>query len=241
MFVRNENNLRKFDDYDGAPLFRARYRCTDCGNPVQRRFHGPQGKCYKCEYDEQDIAPIDRIEAVGIYFPERDWDDAEGPIIDELIRYAKEIWEAKEGHHTDKMADILLYGIIERNWDNFDLILFPPSTRTENHMIPKARVLEDILGIPYEDAIVEVEETPATKTMSADERRESAEDNHVCQTNVEGERVLIIDDVAATMSIITETARAIKEKGASQIVAVTMSRSVDLWELQNSNLIEEVE
>lgn len=238
-YTRNEDTLRKSTSLPGAPILFPKYRCTHCSQPIKKKFAGPSGACWPCEYGEQDIDPLTKIDAVSIYFPQGDWGNADGKVISELIEFSREILEAKESRHTEKMVEILGFGIERMGYENFDVVMIPPSSSEPNHMRPKAHGIEQMYGIPFEDAIIKLSETKPMKTLSAKGREEVTDGNYYCQSNVEGERVILLDDIVTTTNTICGVASAVENQGASKIVTVAMTRSVDLFDLKKMNLISE--
>lgn len=240
-YRRNEDALKKYDDLPGAPVYRHRYRCSKCSNPIKESYAGPAGECYFCGVEDQDISPIEYIESSSLYFVEKDWGEANGDIIYDLIQFSREIWAAKELEHTNKMVELLKYGILRANYQNFDVIVVPPSSSSgPNHMVPKAEAVGNEFGIKFENVIVERDPTGQTKSKSsASVRWEDAEENYLCETTMDDKRVLILDDVVVSCSTVVGVANAVSDKGASQIGVVSMARSVDLHALTNNNLLIE--
>jgi len=238
-FIRNQETLKKDDSFTGAPIYRAEHRCLQCSNPIDGTWvSGPGGHCYHCGVEGEDLSPIDEVEAVTIYLKRAEWGAASGPVINNLVQFAEELIAAKDLNHTEKMANILSHGIRINSFENYDSIVIPPSSSPgENHMVPKAEAVSDEFDIPFEDAIVEIDETGEMKRMGADQRRESAEGNYQCETTLSNERVLILDDLLTTCSTAKGVAEACQQRGASQISVVSMARNVDLYQLKKANLI----
>lgn len=240
-FELNPETLSKLDRFSGAPMYRAKYRCADCCNPIKKAFAGPHGTCYQCGPGDLDISPLDIIEAVGLYLTREYWDEGQGPVIDGLIAFGNEFLAAKDLNHTEKMIDILSLGIMNAQFTNFDLLVIPPSSSDgPNHMKPKAEGIESRFGIDFEDAIVDLRpDIEMKKIARAQERRQVAREKFECQTNTQDERVLILDDLMTSCATTIGVAEAVHDKGASQIGAVSIARAVDLRALEDCELIIE--
>jgi len=238
-YQQNPEFLKKYDQVPGAPLYRPKYRCADCSNPIDGG--SDHTLCYQCGVGNLDISPIKSIEGVFLYFNKREWGDVDGPVIDDLIQFSKEILEAKGGGYTDKMSEILMFGIKQGAFSNFDAAVVPPSSSSgPNHMVPKAETVETRTGIEFVSCIVDTTGGKEMKKItSAEKRREIARDRYECQADVEDERILILDDIVTSCATSVGVAEALRKKGASQIGVVSMTRSVDVYGLKNRNLIVE--
>jgi predicted amidophosphoribosyltransferase len=238
-YIPNTNTLKKDDSFAGAPIYRAKYRCLQCSNPIAKKYvSGPGGHCFHCGVAGQDLSPINEVEGVGIYLKKDEWGDESGSVIDDLEQFSNELLEAKDCNHTEKMANILSFGIETNSLENYDTIVIPPSSSSGlNHMIPKAKAISNEFNIPFEDAIVEINESGEMKQKGAAQRRESAEENYYCETQLTDERVLILDDILTTCNTAKGVARACDERGATQISVVSMARNVDIYQLKEANLI----
>lgn len=240
-FELNPETLSKLDRFSGAPIYRAKYRCADCCNPIKKAFAGPHGTCYQCGPGDLDIHPIDKIEAVVLYFTQEYWDEGRGPVIDGLIEFGIEFLAAKDSNHTEKMLNILSSGIVNAQFTNFDFLVIPPSSSDgPNHMTPKAEGIESRFGIDFENAIVDLKPNIEMKKIPrAQERRDVARGKFECQTNTQDERVLILDDLITSCATALGVAEAVHDKGASQIGVVSIARAVDLRALKLCELIIE--
>ena len=241
-FNQNPDSLQRFDSFSGAPVYRAKYQCADCCNPIDKDYAEPQGGCYPCGPGDLDISPIDSIEAVLLYLKREEWDEETGPVIDGLVEFGQEFLAAKERTHTEKMVNILSLGVEFGTFGNFDLLVIPPSSSTgPNHMTPKAEGIEERFGIEFEDAIIDLKPHIEMKSISeASERREVARDKFECQTSTQDERVLILDDLITSCATTIGVAEAVEKRGASQIGVVSIARSVDLYTLKHRDLITEI-
>lgn len=240
-FELNPETLSELDPFSGAPVYRAKYRCADCCNPIKKRFAGPHATCYPCGPGDLDIFPIDAIEAVVLYLTQEYWNEAQGPVIDGFVEFGNEFLAAKDLNHTEKMVDILSFGVRNTQFTNFNLIVIPPSSSEgPNHMTPKAEGIESRFGIDFEDAIVDLRPDIEMKQISrAQVRRERAREKFECQTNTQDERVLILDDLITSCATAIGVAEAVHDKGASQIGVVSIARAVDLRALKDCELIIE--
>ena len=87
------------------------------------------------------------------------------------------------------------------------------------------------LNLPVrEDLLVRTSNPrPQVETRSQQERRDNVADNFVCNTDISGLTVLLIDDVATTGSTLSECALALKSAGAAQVYALTLAREGLRW------------
>lgn len=238
-FERNPDLLKKDASLSGAPIYAPKHQCIKCGIPVEPQY-APQPKCYNCEFGNQ-VGTLSRIFAVTLYLVTDDWHSGRGEVIRNLRRFAKEILDAKDGDYVEKMAEVLAYGVRNSGTlSKFDLIVIPPSSGDSNHMLPRARRLEDMVDIPFQDIIEEVNDTGEMKNKStAAARKEAAENSYRCTSDVTGERIIIADDVTTTCSTMADIGRALEKKGATQIAGLSIARSIDLQELKKTGLVIE--
>jgi len=238
-FFRNRDLLEKYDSFAGAPVYRAKHRCKTCDRPIKPEYgRGPGGECYFCGYKGEDLDPVDNAICFGLYFRKKDWGDAEGKVIYDLKKFAREIQSAKDQEKTEKMANILALSIIKEGFDSYDRIVIPPSSSSgPNHMHPKAEQISKRFGIPFEKSVEKRSKTGQMKGKGAKARKKAAEDNYKCNVELNNDRVLILDDILTTGSTVKGVAQAIHAQGASQIAVVSMARNVDLDTLTMTKLI----
>ena len=241
-YERNEDTLRKDANLEGAPIFRPKYHCSVCCNPVDKSFAGPNATCYSCGQKPEFLDGISHVEAGAIYYPKGDWGELNGTVIQELIKFSREIWDAKDLEHTDKMVEILALTFQKYpDFKSFDKLMIPPSSSSgPNHMIPKAERISDRFDIPFYNSIEEIESTGEMKNKSsASARMSSAEDNYRCNIDVNNERILILDDMVTSGSTATGIATALHDKGAAEVGVASITRTVDAWALKNRDLVRE--
>jgi len=186
-YTRNEEYFKRYDSLGGAPIYWPKHTCSTCSAPIRSEFDGPAGECYDCGHQGRDLSPISSIHSVAAYFPKKYWGDAEGHIINQLIKFGRELFDAKDREYTEKMGNLLHLGIINGGYTSYDVSVIPPSSSDgPNHMTPKAEFVEDKTDISFEDPIVEVENTGESKKKGAQKRWEDSKDNYRCETSYEG-------------------------------------------------------
>ena len=93
-----------------------------------------------------------------------------------------------------------------------------------------ARELSGLTGVPVDaDALRRTRNTPAQVSMeTAGERRRNIVDAFECSANMEGRRLMLIDDVVTTGSTMSECADALKDAGAANVWGLAFARQVFL-------------
>ena len=86
-----------------------------------------------------------------------------------------------------------------------------------------AAALSKMLGIPYRNALVRVRNTPRQAGIKGEERRRNVLGAFMAPARLDGERVLLVDDVRSTGSTVCACAKALKEAGAEDTAVVTVA------------------
>ena len=91
-----------------------------------------------------------------------------------------------------------------------------------------AKELGQLAGLPVvEGPLVRVRDTVSqARTASATERRLNVQDAFTCNQGLEGERVLLIDDVCTTGATLDACAIALKAAGASSVWGLTVAKEM---------------
>ncbi len=89
------------------------------------------------------------------------------------------------------------------------------------------KYLKPRLEIKKEKLLRKIASTPAQKELPREKRLENLVGKFKAKHNLSGEKILLLDDVATTGSTLNEGARALKEAGASRIVAIPAAFSYD--------------
>lgn len=91
-----------------------------------------------------------------------------------------------------------------------------------------AKELGKLTGLPVvEGPLVRVRDTISqARTTSALERRRNVQDAFVCHQGLEGEQILLIDDVCTTGATLDACATALKAAGADSVWGLTIAREM---------------
>lgn len=133
---------------------------------------------------------------------------------------------------SDRSAAKLLANIMAKLVDpaQFDLITFVPSDgatlrrRGYNQARLIARALAIQVGLPCEEALLRLKHSPQIG-LSRRQRLVAVRDNFVVlPRKIEGQRVLVVDDVLTTGATLSECARVLKSAGARSVWGAVAAR-----------------
>lgn len=131
--------------------------------------------------------------------------------------------------------------IAQRNNLQFDLVTFVPMTkfaqkqRGYNQAQLLAQYFCDILQIDFPvAALSKVKETSPQENLNKHERKENLTGAFAAEPFVKNKKVLLVDDIKTTGSTLNECAKALKRKGALQVVCLTVASREETtpWELE---------
>ncbi len=113
----------------------------------------------------------------------------------------------------------------------YDLIVAVPSDgkalrrRGYNQAELLARVVAKQTNLPYRTTLLRVQHTPQTH-LRRSQRLEAVKGNFVCHRpqDVEGRRLLVVDDVMTTGATMNECARTLKAAGAKQVWGLVVAK-----------------
>ena len=89
-----------------------------------------------------------------------------------------------------------------------------------------AKNLSNSLGIPLKSDIIFCKNNKPSQTKISKEMRAiNVKNNFFAKGEVKNKNIIIVDDVATTGSTLSECAKALKEKGAGSILALTLARA----------------
>ena len=150
-----------------------------------------------------------------------------GPIRDAIHRLKYKGERASAGRLAGLMAEYLKHNPVA-----VDALLPAPlhprrlRSRGYNQSALLARGVGNCLELPVEEnLLVRVKNAqPQVESQTRDERRDNVACNFVCQGEVTGLAVLLVDDVATTGSTLSECATALKAAGAVRVHALTLAR-----------------
>jgi competence protein ComFC len=159
------------------------------------------------------------------------WGNHEGPLREALhkLKYRCDLGLG------DELA-MCLIGIMKENGIQGDLIVpVPLSTRRSrergyNQAALLARPMALALGLPYRPcALKRVRETRTQVGLSIAQRRTNVKGAFLANpTLVAGKSVILIDDVITTGATMNEAGKALKQAGASRVVALTLAKAVKM-------------
>lgn len=90
-----------------------------------------------------------------------------------------------------------------------------------------AKHLSTFLNLPYDGNILErVKETSFMYNLSKNERKSNVRGVFSVNRNINGLKILIIDDILTTGATLSEIALEMKKKGADSVYALTVAKSV---------------
>lgn len=87
-----------------------------------------------------------------------------------------------------------------------------------------ARVLTRQLHWPQEQLLVRDKDTATQTNLTRGQRRVNVQGAFACRKNLEGKKVLLIDDVITTGATLEECAAVLKNAGARQVWALVVAR-----------------
>lgn len=128
-------------------------------------------------------------------------------------------------------AELLAHKNI-KNQQTLDAIVPIPThwqklfTQNNNHSLLLAKRLAKELSLPlYPSALKQIKATQAQKTLSAKARLANMRGAFLCQQNIKGQRIAIVDDVMTTTATANEAARSLKKAGAKHVELWLIART----------------
>lgn len=188
--------------------------CEKCGKPILG--FGEKKLCYFCV--NKKAKHFNRIISVFTY---------EGNVKKSIIKYKSQGLES----HADVYSDCISMRIVEEYKGlKFDFICGPPSHNERKSGFDQVELLckrlSKKLEIPYKKGIfAQTRKTKKQSGLSYKARLENMVNSLKITKNtvLDGQTVLLIDDVCTTRSTITECARALKASGAKSVYAATVA------------------
>ena len=185
-------------------------RCPTCASPSPRGLI-----CGRCVAHPP---ALDRVEAAAAYaFP-----------VDGLVQ------TLKYRHHL-AAATVLghLLAAAVKESPRPDLILPVPlgtqrlRERGFNQSLEIARVAGRVLGLPVEAHVFRrVRDTPPQASLPFDERAKNVRRAFVCDADLAGRRVAVVDDVLTTGASLNECAKALRRAGAAEVIGWVATRTL---------------
>lgn len=194
-----------------------------------------KGKCYCCKKDEiykyhlceNCLSKLDYMDSkynlcgnlcYSIYF------------YDDFMK--RMIWDYKFNRNTSlyKVFSEMIYDfIIENNLGDFDYILGSPSSKQtiKNRGFDHIRlIVEDVakkLNMTYLEDFKKVKNTKAQHTLDRIERKKNLNGAFYIDKDLSGMKILLVDDLITTGNTCLEIIKELKDKGASEVVALSLA------------------
>ena len=139
-----------------------------------------------------------------------------------------------------KIAEVLSYyvntylSVFEDSEDSvlkdFDFLVPVPLSKTRlnergyNQSEIISRCISEKFGIPTRaDVLVKTKNTKPQSILTHAERKTNIEGAYSCTKDLHGKNIILVDDVFTTGSTLNACAKALKERGAGQIIAITVT------------------
>ena len=112
-----------------------------------------------------------------------------------------------------------------------DAVCFVPcgkkakSRRGYDHMEYVAKEFAKQSGLPLVYALARVKETSDQTTLTAEERFDNVCDSFVCQKDVTGKTMLLLDDLVTTGATLSAAIHALQDKAKCRVVCLTLGRA----------------
>jgi ComF family protein len=192
--------------------------CSHCGDPLLswRKSSDDDGRCQRCR---QRPSPVTASRAIGPY---------DGPLraILHSFKYGgcRSLSRGLGGLLRDSAAEVLA---------GVDVAVPVPLHRGRRRArgFNQARELARHLGVPVADALRRTRATASQTDLPAEARRGNVQGafamrRFIARVNVEGLRVVLVDDVSTTGATIEACATVLRAAGAAEVSAVTAARVV---------------
>ena len=131
------------------------------------------------------------------------------------------------------LAGFFARSLAARPLPGFDVVLPMPlhpgrlAERGFNQALEISRGLARILGKPIEPrGVLRVKNTPPQTELPYDERAKNVRGAFLCELDLTGARVAVLDDVMTTGATLNELARALKRAGATRVENFVIARTV---------------
>ena len=96
--------------------------------------------------------------------------------------------------------------------------------RGYNQSVPLAKAVADEIGIKYDGkTLLKIRNTNRQSRLSQMERIENVSGAYKCTRVLDGERIILVDDIYTTGATLNECARTLLDAGAKEIVGMTLS------------------
>ena len=136
-----------------------------------------------------------------------------------------------------------LAALVHRNGMEFDLVTFAPMTkkarrkRGYNQSELLARYFCDILdcNAKFAHTIEKIKETAPQEKLGKEQRKTNLIGAYKCVSNVDGKRVLVIDDIKTSGATLNECAKVLKNAGAASVIGLTVASRKEYFDYEVDN------
>ncbi len=207
-------------------------RCDQCFKPIPEQYG--DGKCYDCLGESLiDGVIVERVVAATFYLP-KGW----------RAPHQDEIWRLKNsGDFADQYANVLAYVMREEEvsiGENEVLVPIPDTTGRGPSAAPYllAEGLSKELELPLNRSLSFVRDVRSQKDLSLAERIENMEGAMSFAESLNGENIILVDDLMASGCTMHEGGRAVRERGAGSVKGAVAARVVGLDHLVYVGVVE---
>ena len=123
---------------------------------------------------------------------------------------------------------LLRIGFKFSNYDFISCVGLHPAREKErgyNQSAIISKIISNYFKIPFKELIFQERYRKSQTKLSLQERIENVKGSFKASDEVEGKKVILVDDVFTTGSTAKECAKVLKEKGAKSIVVLTLSKA----------------
>jgi ComF family protein len=191
-------------------------RCPRCALP----YPAPDGSDHLCEECLRKEPPFDAVAAAGVYGA--------------ALRRAVHRFKYEGAVDLDRPLSTLLADSLRRSLPDFvpDLIVPVPlhrsrlRERTYNQALLLARGVGRQTGVKVAPRLLQrIRSTPTQQGLSSQQRRQNLRGAFTLRNALDGESILLIDDVLTTGVTARECSRVLLEGGAGQVAVGVLARA----------------
>ncbi|MHB2155344.1 ComF family protein [Calditrichota bacterium GD2] len=211
--------------------FVAPAQCLICGEPLLQSHKVVCQSCYG------KISPLDPAYLESLR------DEIRTPYFDDLIvcypfdqtfQYLIHLLKYQRQFSVAELFGESLAHFVPLNFDLVTAVPLNPARYKErgyNQSELIAKQLSNITRIPLSsNLLIRLRNTQSQTKLSREERKQNVKDAFTINGEVEGKRILLIDDVITTGSTLNECARELKKNGASWVTAAALATPTDFFQ-----------
>ncbi len=217
--------------------------CVSCGNPLE------ENETYICKSCHAELTPLDTryIKALKDEIKPHHFDDLFivyefDSIFQSLIHLLK--YQRFLGI-SELFADALCTKI-QNQYDGVSAVPLNALRMRERGYNQSALIAEYFAGrsgIQFKPALIErIKNTPSQTKLNREQRIKNMQDAFICRQNLNGQRILLLDDVITTGSTLNACASVLKTAGAKQVDIGALATPVGIFQKNlESNSAENLE